>query len=75
MAFGRKATHLLTRPDYVVFVDEVGSNTSQERDTTATSEPIMCALILEGKAMHPEVITGMGLFATKEGNKNDPDLL
>ncbi len=23
---------ILTRPDYVVFVDEVGSNTSQERD-------------------------------------------
>jgi hypothetical protein len=32
LAFGRKATYLLTRPDYVVFVDEVGSNTSQEGD-------------------------------------------
>jgi hypothetical protein len=31
-AFGRKATHLLLRPDYVVFVDEVGCNTSQEGD-------------------------------------------
>jgi hypothetical protein len=31
-AFGRKVTHLLTRPDYVVFVDEVGSNLSQEGD-------------------------------------------
>jgi hypothetical protein len=31
-AFGRKATHLLIRPDYVVFVDEVGCNTSQEGD-------------------------------------------
>ena len=29
LAFGRKAIHLLTRPDYVFFVDEVGSNTSQ----------------------------------------------
>lgn len=32
LAFGRKATHILTRPDYVIFVDEVGSNTSQEGD-------------------------------------------
>jgi hypothetical protein len=32
LAFGRKATHLLTRPDNVVFVDEVGFNTSQEGD-------------------------------------------
>ena len=30
--FGRKATHLLIRPDYVVFIDEVGCNTSQEGD-------------------------------------------
>ncbi len=30
--FGRQATHLLLRPDYVVFVDEVGCNTSQEGD-------------------------------------------
>ncbi len=43
--------------------------------TTATGEPIMCALILEGKVMHPEVITGMGLFATKEGDENDPDIV
>jgi hypothetical protein len=31
-AFGQKATHLLLCPDYVVFVDEVGCNTSQEGD-------------------------------------------
>ena len=31
-AFGRKATHELTRPDMVVFVDEVGCNTSQVGD-------------------------------------------
>jgi hypothetical protein len=31
-AFGRKATHALCHPDYVVFVDEVGCNTSQEGD-------------------------------------------
>jgi hypothetical protein len=32
LAFGRKATHILTRPDYVFFLDEVGSNRSQEGD-------------------------------------------
>jgi len=31
-AHGRKATHKLTRPDMVVFVDEVGGDTSQEGD-------------------------------------------
>jgi hypothetical protein len=28
-AWGRKVAHLITRPDYIVFVDEVGSNVSQ----------------------------------------------
>ncbi len=27
-AFGQKATHLILRPDCVIFVDEVGCNTS-----------------------------------------------
>ena len=27
-AFGQKATHLMLRPDYIIFVDEVGCNTS-----------------------------------------------
>jgi hypothetical protein len=31
-AFGRMATHTLCHPDYVIFVDEVGCNTSQEGD-------------------------------------------
>jgi hypothetical protein len=107
LAFGRKATHILTRPDYVIFVDEVGSNTSQEGDgalggekkivgrglvpresaatndshftvlgfTAATGEPIMCALILEGKVMRPEVITGLDLFTAKEGDENDADFV
>jgi hypothetical protein len=30
--FGRKVTHKMTNPSYVVFVDEVGSNTSMEGD-------------------------------------------
>ena len=91
----------------MVFVNEVGSNTSQEGDgalggerkivgrgsvpresattndnhftvlgfTAATGEPIMCAVIVEGKTMRPEVVTGLDLFATKEGNEEDPDFL
>ena len=31
-SFGRKVTHQLIHPDYVLFVDEVGCNTSQEGD-------------------------------------------
>ncbi len=31
-AWGRQTKYLLTRPDYVVFVDEVGDNTSQKND-------------------------------------------
>jgi hypothetical protein len=104
-AFGRKATHLLIRPDYVVFVDEVGCNTSQEGDgarggekkivsrgtvaketattncnhftvlgfTAGTGEPIMCAIIVSGKTMRPEVVTGLDLFATKIGEESDLD--
>jgi hypothetical protein len=30
--FGHQATHLLLCPDYVVFIDEFGCNTSQEGD-------------------------------------------
>ena len=106
-AFGRKVTHLLTRPDYVVFVDEVGSNLSQEGDgavggerkivgrgsvpresastndthftvlgfTAATGQPIMCAVIVEGKTLKPEVVTGLDVFATKVGDESDPDFI
>ncbi len=35
----------------------------------------MCAVILEGKAMRPEVITGLDLFTTKEGDESDPDFV
>jgi hypothetical protein len=31
-AHGRRATHVLTRPDMVIFVDDVGGDTSQEGD-------------------------------------------
>ncbi len=31
-AWGRPTNYLLTRPDYVIFVDEVGDNTSQKND-------------------------------------------
>jgi hypothetical protein len=31
-AWGRQTNYLLTRPDYVIFVDEVGDNTSQKND-------------------------------------------
>jgi hypothetical protein len=31
-AFGKKATHQLMHPVYVLFVDEVGCNTTQEGD-------------------------------------------
>jgi hypothetical protein len=106
-AFGQRATHLLTRSDFVIFVDEVDSNVSQEGDgavggerkivgrgsvpresattndthftvlgfTAATGEPIMCAVIVEGKTMKPEVVTGLDVFTTKIGNESDPDFL
>jgi hypothetical protein len=45
LAFGRKATHLLTRPDCVVLVDEVGSNTSQEGDGALGGEKNCCMRI------------------------------
>jgi hypothetical protein len=41
----------------------------------AMGKPIMCALILEGKVMRPEVITGLDVFATKEDDENDPDFV
>jgi len=105
--FGQKATHLLTRPDFVFFVDGVGSNLNQEGDgavggkskimgrgsvprekartndthftllefTPATGEPIMCAVIVEGKSMKPEVVSGLDVFATRLGDESDPDFL
>jgi len=106
-AFGRKATHTLTRPDMVLFVDEVGCNTSQVGDghvggqkkivprgtvpketattndhhftllgfTSATGEPVMCAIIMEGKSINSDVVTGIDVFALKVGNETDPDFI
>jgi hypothetical protein len=106
-AWGRKVTHLITRPEYIVFVDEVGSNVSQEGDgaiggekkivtrgtvpkesasvndthftvlgfTACTGEPIMCAVIVEGKTLKPDTVTGLNVFATKEGSENDADFI
>jgi len=31
-SFGRKTKHILTRPNYLIFVDETGDNTSQKQD-------------------------------------------
>jgi hypothetical protein len=102
---GCKATHLLLRPEYVIFVDECGCNTSQEGDgavggerkivtrgtvpkesaatnsthftllgfTAATGEPVMCVVIIAAKTLRPEVITGLDIFAPKEGDEEDPD--
>ncbi len=32
--------------------------------TAATRQPIMCAVMISGKTIHPEAITGLDLFAT-----------
>jgi hypothetical protein len=96
-AFGRMATHTLCRPDNVIFVDEVGCNTSQEGDgahggerkivgkdtvpqesvttndnhftvlgfTSASGEPIMCGIIIEGSKIRSDIVTGMDIFAKK----------
>ena len=41
-AFGRKCTHLLTHPEYVLFVDEVGSNTNMTKDGNKGGEKLAC---------------------------------
>ncbi len=43
--------------------------------TPETGEPIMCAVIVEGKSMKPEVVTGLDVFATRLGDESDPDFL
>ena len=101
----RKATHMLTRPDMVVFVDEVGCTTSQEGDghvggqkkivpggtvpkesattndnhftllgcTAATGEPVMCTIIIVGKTINSDAVTGIEVFTEKVDNEADPD--
>jgi len=41
-AFGRKCTHQLTHPKYVVFMDEVGSNTNMTKDGNKGVEKLAC---------------------------------
>jgi hypothetical protein len=106
-AHGRKATHILTRPDMVVFVDEVGGDTSQEGDgavggqkrivprgtvpkesaatntnhftmlgfTAATGETVACALVMKGKTIKSDMITGIDIFADVIGKETDEDYI
>jgi hypothetical protein len=41
-AFGLKSYYLMTRPDKLIFVDEVGSNTSQAKDGNVGGEKFLC---------------------------------
>ena len=43
--------------------------------TAATGQPIMCAVIISGKTIHPEAITGLDLFATQIDDESDPDYI
>jgi len=58
----------------VVFVDEVGCNTLLGF-TAATGEPVMCAIIMAGKSINSDVVTGIDVFAEKIGNEEDPDFV
>ena len=85
----------------VIFMDEVGGDTSQEGDsavggqkkivprgtvpkesaaantnhftvlgfTAATGEPVMCTLIMKGKTIKADVITGIDIFADVNGKE------
>jgi len=41
-AFGRKTKYLVTRPEYIVFVDETGDNTSQKNDGNVNGTRYVC---------------------------------
>jgi len=43
--------------------------------TAATDEPVMCAIIISGKTIKPEVKTGLEAFAEKVGDETDPDFI
>jgi hypothetical protein len=100
-AFGLPSQYLLHRPDKLVFVDEVGSNTSTDghvggeeflyeaygrpqikaatKDshfmvlgfTSATGEPIMCAIIFAAQPMCETWIMGFNASATWIGEDDD----
>jgi hypothetical protein len=40
-ACGRKTKYFITRPDYIIFVDEVGDNTSQRNDGNVGGEKFL----------------------------------
>jgi len=57
-AFGkRKPTHTLTRPDMVVFVDEVGCNTSQVGDSHVGGQKELFQGVLYRKRQQLKMIT------------------
>ncbi len=62
-AFGRKATHLLLRPDYVVFVDEVGCNTSQEGDGARGREK---KIVSRGTVAKESATTNSNLWSVQQ---------
>ena len=102
-AFGLPTQYLLQRPDKLIFVDEVGSNTSTTKDghvggekflceangrpqikaatkdshftvlgfTSATGEPVMCAIIFAAQAMCESWVLGFNASATWIGEDND----
>ena len=41
----------------------------------ATGEPVMCAIIIEGKSINSDTVTGIDLFAEKVSNESDPDFV
>ena len=50
-AFGLKCTHKLIHPEYVMFVDEVGSNTNQKQDRNYGDEKRLARIGLTPKQM------------------------
>jgi hypothetical protein len=58
-AFGQQETHLLIHPEYVIFVDEVGCNTSQEGDGARGGEK---KIIVRGTVAKETVTTNNNHF-------------
>jgi hypothetical protein len=103
LAFGKKSHFELIHPDWVVFVDEVGNNTSQTKDgqvggqkflcakdgrpqqrlatkdahftmlgfTSASGEPLLCAIIFAAKELKNEWVLGFDPFAAWIGEENE----
>ena len=43
--------------------------------TASTGEPMMCAIILEGKTINSDAVTCIDVFAETVGNEADPDFV